>query len=72
MVPSTSPSVLLVEDSEDDLFFFRQLLKKAGVELPFAAATDGQQAIAELMRRVQALPAEADPAGLIVPDSLQP
>lgn len=155
MVSSTPPSVLLVEDSDDDLFFFRRLAKKAGVELPFAVATDGQQAIdqlkrslpdgtadpvapprlvfldlklplkggfevlrwmraqpalarvlvvvlsssaeardvaqafasgaqgylvkyppaaaiAELMRRVQALPADADPAELVVPDSLRP
>ena len=50
MVPSTLPSVLLVEDSEDDLFFFRRLLKKAGVDVPLAVATDGQQAIDFLKR----------------------
>lgn len=37
--------LLLVEDSEDDLFFFRRLSKKAGVPDPIAIATDGQRAI---------------------------
>lgn len=40
--------ILLVEDSEDDLFFFRRLLAKAGVKAPVAVATDGQQAIDHL------------------------
>lgn len=38
-------SILLVEDSEDDLFFFRRLCKKAGIACPLAVATDGQQAV---------------------------
>ena len=37
--------LLLVEDSEDDLFFFKRLCKKAGVTNPLVVATDGQQAV---------------------------
>lgn len=40
--------ILVVEDSEDDLFFFRRLCKKAGIASPPAVATDGQQAVQHL------------------------
>lgn len=40
--------VLLVEDNDDDLFFFRRLVGKAGVSPSLAVATDGQQAIEHL------------------------
>jgi CheY-like chemotaxis protein len=40
--------LLVVEDSEDDLFFFRRLLAKAGVKSPLAVAMDGQQAVDHL------------------------
>lgn len=40
--------VMLVEDSEDDLFFFRRLIAKAGIQSRIAIATDGQQAITHL------------------------
>jgi CheY-like chemotaxis protein len=40
--------ILLVEDSEDDLFFFRRLIAKAGIHAPLAIASDGQQAIDHL------------------------
>jgi CheY-like chemotaxis protein len=39
---------LLVEDSDDDLFFFRRLFAKAGFTAPFAVATNGQNAIRHL------------------------
>lgn len=51
--------VLLVEDSEDDLFFFKRLCKKAGLTAPLAVATDGQQAIhhlAECLKGTQPIP----------------
>jgi CheY-like chemotaxis protein len=48
----TSLTVLLVEDSEDDLFFFRRLFGKAGLAMPVAVATDGQKAIDYLQRAV--------------------
>jgi CheY-like chemotaxis protein len=44
--------ILLVEDSEDDLFFFRRLLAKAGVKSPVDVATDGQQAIDHLSQAI--------------------
>jgi CheY-like chemotaxis protein len=44
--------ILLVEDSEDDLFFFRRLFAKAGIKAPVAVATDGQQAITHLSRAI--------------------
>lgn len=46
--------ILVVEDSEDDLFFFRRLLAKAGLELPVAIATDGQHAIDYLSSALEA------------------
>lgn len=53
LLPFSMPSwdhlpILLVEDSEDDLFFFRRLCKKAGIACPLAIATDGQQAVQHL------------------------
>lgn len=44
--------VLLVEDSEDDLFFFRRLCKKARLACPLAVATDGQQAVHHLAEAI--------------------
>lgn len=41
----TRPIVLLVEDSEDDVFFFRYTLKKAAVPCSLFHAADGAQAI---------------------------
>src|SRR5208337_1190715 len=38
-------TILNVEDEEDDLFFIRDALTKAGIDNPVQAATDGQQAI---------------------------
>ena len=35
----------MVEDGEDDVFFMRQAMKKAGVVNPIQVASDGQQAI---------------------------
>jgi CheY-like chemotaxis protein len=37
--------ILLVEDSDDDQFFFQRLFAKAGLNAPLAIASDGQQAI---------------------------
>jgi CheY-like chemotaxis protein len=45
MSPWNNLPVLVVEDSEDDLFFFKRLCKKAGIAGPLAIATDGQQAV---------------------------
>ena len=37
--------ILLVEDDENDVFFFRRALKKAGLEIPIRLVTDGEQAL---------------------------
>jgi CheY-like chemotaxis protein len=42
---SSLPTMLLVEDNEDDVFVFRRALKKAHFTNPLQVATDGQQAI---------------------------
>ena len=38
-------SILLVEDEENDVFFFKKALKKLGVENPLQVACDGQRAL---------------------------
>ena len=38
-------TILLVEDSEDDVFTFKRALKKAGIANPLQHAADGQAAI---------------------------
>ncbi len=45
------PTVLLVEDNEDDVFLMVRALKSAGVELPLQVVTDGQQAVDYLLGR---------------------
>jgi CheY-like chemotaxis protein len=40
-----TPTILLVDDNEDDLFALRRALKKAGIANPQQVVTDGQQAI---------------------------
>lgn len=39
------PTILLVDDNDDDLFALRRALKKAGIANPQQVVTDGQQAI---------------------------
>lgn len=45
-----SAPVFLVEDNDDDQFFFRRLLTKTGLKPSLEVATDGQQAIEHLKR----------------------
>lgn len=52
---STPQMILQVEDSEDDVFMMKRVLKKAGVEHPVHVAWDGQEA-------VEYLTAALDPA----------
>lgn len=42
---ASSPTILQVEDSEDDVFMMKRVLKKAGVPNPVRVAWDGQQAM---------------------------
>lgn len=41
----SAPVILLIEDSEDDAFFMRYALQKAGVNHDLRVVTDGQQAV---------------------------
>jgi two-component system response regulator len=46
---SLSGKILLVEDNEDDVFFFRLLARKAGIAQNIVVATDGEHAL-DLLR----------------------
>src|ERR1700728_265311 len=49
MIPSTpQPKILLVEDSEDDVFFFRRSLRRTGITCEFVHVPDGGAATAYL------------------------
>ncbi|SDT89951.1 Response regulator receiver domain-containing protein [Verrucomicrobium sp. GAS474] len=37
--------ILVVEDTEDDVFFLKRALKAAGITIPVQVAVDGQQAL---------------------------
>lgn len=52
MLPLEKLPVLVVEDSEDDLFFFQRLIAKTGIATRLEVATDGQQAIAHLEQAI--------------------
>jgi CheY-like chemotaxis protein len=41
----TRPTILLVEDSEDDAFLMRYVMEKSGVDNPLQIVTDGQMAL---------------------------
>jgi CheY-like chemotaxis protein len=43
-----SPAILLVDDSETDLFFMRAAFQKAGCKYPLQGVNDGEEAIAYL------------------------
>jgi CheY-like chemotaxis protein len=45
-IPDTAASmILLVEDSEDDVFLMERALQKASIDRPMHVATDGRQAL---------------------------
>jgi CheY-like chemotaxis protein len=39
------PTLLLVEDNDDDVFLMRRALKEAKIDLPLHVASDGKQAL---------------------------
>lgn len=61
MTDPTQRPLLIVEDSDDDLFLFRRLLSKAGVSNPLLIATTGQDAIDKLSAIVAHLDQHAAP-----------
>jgi CheY-like chemotaxis protein len=42
---ATLPTILLVEDNEDDVFVMRHALRKSGIHYPLQVVTDGQMAV---------------------------
>ena len=38
-------TILLVEDSEDDIFFFKRAMKRAGANYPMRVVMDGEEAV---------------------------
>lgn len=44
-MPPTTPSLLLVDDDEGDIFILQRALRKANVSFPQHIATNGEQAI---------------------------
>src|SRR3954449_11136995 len=58
------PVILLVEDSEDDAFFFRRVLKRSGIEHSLRQAADGAAAL----RYLEAARAGADETKYPWPD----
>lgn len=39
------PTILLIEDSEDDIFVMKHALKKSGIQYPLQVVTDGEMAL---------------------------
>ena len=66
MSAPTPLTVLLVEDSEDDLFFFRRLFGKTGLSAAIAVATDGQEAIDYLQRSIDPAAPDRPPVPRLV------
>lgn len=64
------PVILLVEDSEDDAYFFRRLVKKSGLRLETVHACNGLEAV-ELLQRALAGDESARP-NLILLDLKMP
>jgi CheY-like chemotaxis protein len=42
---NSKPTLLLIEDNEDDVFLMRRALKKAEIQLPLQVVMDGQEAL---------------------------
>jgi CheY-like chemotaxis protein len=61
MPSSHSFPILVVEDSDDDLFLFRRVLNKAAIANPIDVATNGQAAIDDLKRVSESGNAAATP-----------
>ena len=52
-------SILLVEDNDDDAFFFEKAVQRLGVSLKVERAADGAAAVEYLMKRIEASGEEA-------------
>lgn len=61
-----SHTILLVEDSDADVFIFKRALKKTTVENPLQVVTDGQQAINRLAASGDPAKREESPVPFLV------
>lgn len=61
-----SDTILLVEDSEDDVFALKRALKRAGVHNPMRIVSDGQKAIDYLAATAPGAPGEPPPLPFLV------
>lgn len=64
-------SILLVDDSEDDVFFFKTAAKKRGLTQPLTVATNGREAV-DVLRRYINGENRATPFGLVLLDIKMP
>lgn len=57
MMPDTPtlPPILVIDDSEDDLFFFKRLLAKSGTKSPVLTFTSATDAVRYLTEAVEAM-----------------
>lgn len=53
--PSTLPPILVIDDSEDDLFFFKRLLGKSGTKFPVLTFTSATDAVRYLTEAVEVM-----------------
>lgn len=61
LTEKTKPNLLLVEDSEDDAYFFRRTFQKSGFQCALHHSTNGAEAI-DFLRNVSLSDPEALPA----------
>lgn len=64
-------SLLLVEDNEDDVFFFQVAMKKAGMTQPLHVARNGQEALSFFQHMIDS-PQEASRVGVVLLDLKMP
>lgn len=60
-------SLLLIEDNEDDVFFFQFAMRKLGMLHPLVVARDGQEGLHQLREALGGSP-EVGPFGLVLLD----
>lgn len=63
---SSAPTVLVVEDNEDDIFFMRRTLKAVAPQLPTRFITDGRAALQYLRGSDQFADRNANPLPALV------
>ncbi len=66
-----SRSLLLVEDNEDDVFFFKTAAKKRGLSVPITVAQNGREAM-EILRRYVSGECRSTAFGVVLLDIKMP